>query len=56
MRYFFTLILISLCNLISNAQYIHFMSDHFQGGVTGGGYNPGNVDLTGRIDLHICKQ
>lgn len=37
----------------SYTQYIHFLSDHFQGGVTGGGYNPGYVDLTGQIDLHI---
>jgi len=47
-----SVILIVLC-FSTYAQQIHFLSDHFKGGVTGGGYNPGNVDLAGQIDLNI---
>jgi hypothetical protein len=35
------------------AQQIHFFSDYFRGGITGGGYNPLNFDFTGQIDLNI---
>lgn len=40
------------CVPAAHAQQVYYQ-DVFRGGVTGGGYNPGNSDLPGEIELYI---